>query len=102
MFNKIEEILTDLKSGKKVIVVDDESRENECDIIMAAEFAKPQDINFITREARGLICVPMEEERAKQLDLSPMSNELRRQHQADRFGTAWMISVDAAKGITTG
>ncbi|MCM8781420.1 MAG: 3,4-dihydroxy-2-butanone-4-phosphate synthase, partial [Candidatus Omnitrophica bacterium] len=72
MMNSIPEILEDLKNGLMVIVVDDEDRENEGDLVMAASFVKPQDINFMAKFGRGLICVPMEEERLKELDLHPM------------------------------
>ncbi|MFC1708518.1 bifunctional 3,4-dihydroxy-2-butanone-4-phosphate synthase/GTP cyclohydrolase II [Candidatus Omnitrophota bacterium] len=103
-FNTIPEIIEDLKQGRMVIVVDDEDRENEGDIIMAACFVKPEDINFMAKEARGLICVPMEEERLGKLDLHPMliSPKDRHENSKDPFGTAWMISTDAAKGTTTG
>ena len=99
MFNPIPEILDDLRKGKMAIVVDDEDRENEGDLLMAASFVRPEDINFMAKHGRGLICVPMEEERLKQLDLEPM---LRENQKQDPFQTAWMISVDAAKGVTTG
>ncbi|MDP2939367.1 MAG: bifunctional 3,4-dihydroxy-2-butanone-4-phosphate synthase/GTP cyclohydrolase II [Candidatus Omnitrophota bacterium] len=103
-FNTIPEIIEDLKQGKMVIVIDDEGRENEGDLVLSASFAKPQDLNFMAKEARGLICIPMEEERLNFLNLHPMKDNLTTRHQAvkDRFGTAWMISVDAAYGITTG
>jgi len=99
LFNPIPEILDDLRKGKMAIVVDDEDRENEGDLLMAASFVRPEDINFMAKHGRGLICVPMEEERLKQLDLEPM---LRENQKQDPFQTAWMISVDAAKGVTTG
>lgn len=102
MFNSIPEVLEDLKKGKMVIVVDDEDRENEGDLVMAASFVKPQDINFMAKNGRGLICVPMEEERLKQLDLEPMLKDKILSSQQDPFKTGWMISVDAALGITTG
>lgn len=103
MFESIREILADLKKGRMVIVVDDADRENEGDLIMAASFVKPEDINFMARYARGLICVPMEEERLKQLNLQPMLTTNGTYHnKQDPFSTAWMISVDAAAGITTG
>jgi 3,4-dihydroxy 2-butanone 4-phosphate synthase/GTP cyclohydrolase II len=102
MFNAIPEILEDLKQGKMVIVVDDEDRENEGDLIMAASFVKPEDINFMAKFGRGLICVPMEEERLRQLDLEPMLAQKGLYAQKDPFSTAWMVSVDAARGITTG
>lgn len=102
MFNSIPEILEDLKKGRMVIVVDDEDRENEGDLVMAASFVKPEDINFMAKYGRGLICVPMEEERLKQLDLEPMLKDNPRSTKEDLFKTAWVISVDAASGITTG
>ena len=102
MFNSIPEILEDLKKGKMVIVVDDEDRENEGDLVIAASFAKPENINFMAKFARGLICVPMEEARLKQLALEPMLKDFVASSQQDPFKTAWMISVDAAKGVTTG
>ncbi|MDD5166549.1 MAG: bifunctional 3,4-dihydroxy-2-butanone-4-phosphate synthase/GTP cyclohydrolase II [Candidatus Omnitrophica bacterium] len=102
MVNTIPEILEDLKAGKMVIVVDDEDRENEGDLVMAASFIKPEDINFMAKFGRGLICVPMEEERLKKLDLEPMLKDRARSQKEDPFATAWVISVDAARGITTG
>lgn len=101
-FNNIPEILEDLKNAKMVVVVDDEDRENEGDLIMAACFVKPEDINFMVKYARGLICVPMEQERLKRLDLEPMLKTNLQAAGQDPFKTAWMISVDAATGITTG
>ncbi len=102
MFNAIPEILEDLKKGRMVIVVDDEERENEGDLIMAASFGKAEDINFMAKYGRGLICVPMEEERLKALALQPMLEDKSPSNRKDPFSTAWMISVDAASGITTG
>ncbi|MDP3142403.1 MAG: bifunctional 3,4-dihydroxy-2-butanone-4-phosphate synthase/GTP cyclohydrolase II [Candidatus Omnitrophota bacterium] len=103
-FNSITEIIEDIRQGKMVIVIDDEDRENEGDVIMAASFARPEGINFMAKEARGLICVPMEEERLIALNLHPMLDALSKRHRAtkDPFSTAWMISVDASSGITTG
>jgi len=102
MLNSIEEILEDLKRGKPVIVVDDEFRENEADIVVAAEHATPQKLNFMIKEARGLVCVPLEEERLKELRLHPMHTVEGFYQARDRYKTAWMISVDARTGITTG
>ena len=102
MFNTLPEILDDLKKGKMVIVVDDEDRENEGDLVMAASFVRPQDINFMAKHARGLICAPLEEERLKLLKLEPMLKDHSQPIQEDPFKTAWMISADAATGITTG
>jgi 3,4-dihydroxy 2-butanone 4-phosphate synthase/GTP cyclohydrolase II len=93
----IPEILEDLKKGRQVIVVDDEGRENEGDLIIAGACAKAEDINFMVTHGRGLICVPMEGARLDALDLHPMAIAAR-----DPFKTGWAVSCDAAKGITTG
>ena len=95
--NTIKEVIGDLKKGKMCIVIDDASRENEGDLIMAASKASPEAINFMTKYGRGLICVPMEEAALERLGLYPMSSERR-----DAFKTAWIISVDAKSGVTTG
>lgn len=100
MFNSIEEVLEDLRRGKMVVVMDDEGRENEGDVLCAAEFVTAEIINFMAREARGLICVPMEEARLDELDLHPMKVGFSHKHQ--KCDTGWAISVDAASGITTG
>ncbi len=97
MFNSIPEILEDLEKGRLVIVVDDEDRENEGDLVVAASFATAEAINFMCSHGRGLICVPMEPHRLEILELRPMVSE----SQAP-FGTAWMVSVDAREGVTTG
>jgi 3,4-dihydroxy 2-butanone 4-phosphate synthase / GTP cyclohydrolase II len=97
MFNTIPEILEELKSGRMVIVVDDEDRENEGDLLMAASFCRSEHINFMATNARGLICVPMEAKELDRLGLEPM-----RENKKDPFSTAWMMSVDAASGVTTG
>ncbi len=102
MFNTIEEILEDLKRGSLVIVVDDEDRENEGDLVMAASFVKPDNINFMARYGRGIICVPLQERRIKELELHPMLEPGRAKGMTDPLATSWMISVDAASGITTG
>ena len=102
MFDSIPQILEDLKKGLMVIVVDDEDRENEGDLIIAADFAKPEDINFMAKYARGIICAPLEEERINKLELHPMLEQQRLRRKTDPFATSWMISVDAATGITTG
>src|SRR3989338_5111936 len=100
MLNSIEEILEDLRQGKMVIVMDDEGRENEGDILCAAQYITAEKVNFLARNARGLICVPMEEERLGQLKLHPMRIDVNQEHLKD--DTAWAISVDAAAGVTTG
>ncbi|MBU0503100.1 MAG: bifunctional 3,4-dihydroxy-2-butanone-4-phosphate synthase/GTP cyclohydrolase II [Candidatus Omnitrophota bacterium] len=102
MFNSIPEILEDLKNKKMVIVVDDEDRENEGDLIMSASFCRPDDINFMAKFGRGLICAPMAEERLMHLELQPMIQDKTLSVKKDPFSTAWMISADAAAGITTG
>ena len=96
-FNTITEIIDDLKRGKMVIVMDDEDRENEGDLLMAGVFTKPADINFMAKHGRGLICVPMEGPRLDSLDLAPMSHRV-----PDPYKTGWAMSCDAAHGITTG
>ena len=95
--NSIPEIIEDIKQGKIVIVIDDESRENEGDLVVAASFATAENINFMAKYGRGLICVPLEGSRIDKLKLHPMIH-----NSNTPFGTAWAISADAAKGITTG
>jgi len=97
MFSPIEEILEDFKRGKPIIVVDDAERENEGDLVVAAQFVTPQIINFMIKEAKGLVCAPLTKKRIEELNLEPMHYR-----QDDPFKTAWRISVDAAKGTTTG
>ena len=96
-FDSIEAVIADLRKGKMVVVVDDADRENEGDLIMAAEKATPAAINFMSKFGRGLICVPTTSERLKQLGIEEMVTQNR-----ESFKTAFQISVDAAKGITTG
>jgi 3,4-dihydroxy 2-butanone 4-phosphate synthase/GTP cyclohydrolase II len=102
MFNSIQEVVKDLQEGKMIVVMDDEGRENEGDLLCAAQFITPEKINFMARYARGLICVPMEEARLDQLGLHPMKDALTSHQQHQQSNTGWAISVDAAKGITTG
>src|SRR5258706_6192677 len=97
VFDSIESVVTDLRQGKMVIVVDDADRENEGDLIMAAEKVTPQSVNFMTKFGRGLICVPTTSERLKQLGIEQMVVQNR-----DAFRTDFQVSVDAATGITTG
>ncbi len=102
-FNSIEEVVRDLKQGRMVIVVDDEDRENEGDLVMAAEYVTPEHINFMAKHGRGLICVPMQEERLSELDIYQMASPYDKNYpQEDPYATAWMISVDAKEGVTTG
>ncbi len=100
MFNSITEVLEDLRKGRMVIVMDDEGRENEGDVLIAAQFITPEAINFMAKNARGLICVPMEDARLNALDLHPMKEDLNSKHQ--KCNTAWTVTVDAAFGVTTG
>src|SRR5947208_16036916 len=96
-FDLIESVIADLQKGKMVIVVDDADRENEGDLIMAAEFVTPAAINFMAQHGRGLICVPTNSERLQQLGIGRMVRQNR-----ETFKTDFQISVDAARGITTG
>jgi 3,4-dihydroxy 2-butanone 4-phosphate synthase/GTP cyclohydrolase II len=96
-FDSIESVITDLQNGKMVIVVDDADRENEGDLILAAECVTPAAINFMAMHGRGLICVPTTSERLKQLGIEQMVMQNR-----ETFKTDFQVSVDAAKGITTG
>src|SRR5258706_2283667 len=96
-FNSIESVIADLQKGKMVIVVDDADRENEGDLIMAAQFVSPAAINFMAKHGRGLICVPTTSERLQQLGIERMVRQNR-----ETFKTDFQISVDAARGVTTG
>ena len=96
-FDSIEAVIADIRRGRMVILVDDADRENEGDVIMAAEFVTPQAVNFMAKHGRGLICVPTTTERLKQLGIEEMVKQNR-----DSFKTAFQVSVDAAKGISTG
>jgi len=96
-FNTVEEAIEDIKAGKCVIVADDEDRENEGDLIMAAEKVTPEWVNFFAKHGRGLICVCMPEERIQNLQLHPMVDNNTALH-----GTRFTVSVDAVKGTTTG
>ena len=95
--NSIAEILEELRAGKMIVLIDDEDRENEGDLVCAAEKVTPEIINFMARYARGLICLPMTAERCDQLQLHPQAIE-----NTAKLGTAFTVSIDAAKGITTG
>lgn len=98
-FNTVEEAIEDIKAGKMVIVADDESRENEGDLVCAAEKVTPEIVNFMVTEGRGLICVPLTAERTQELQLRQMVEK-----NTESLGTAFTISVDAAPifGVTTG
>src|SRR5438270_10044395 len=96
-FNSIESVIADLQAGKMVLVVDDADRENEGDLIMAAQYVTPAAVNFMAKHGRGLICVPTTSERLQQLGIERMVQQNR-----ETFKTDFQISVDAARGITTG
>ena len=96
-FSPIEEIIADIRAGKMVIMVDDENRENEGDLLMAAEKVRPEDINYMARYGRGLICLTITRERCAQLRLPLMVAETDQRH-----ATNFTVSIEAAEGITTG
>ncbi len=96
-FNSIDEALKEIKKGRFVILVDDEDRENEGDLVMAAEKVTPHAINFMAKQARGLICLALAPERVEALQLPPQSHE-----NTAAFGTAFTVSIDARHDITTG
>ncbi|MDO9586083.1 MAG: 3,4-dihydroxy-2-butanone-4-phosphate synthase, partial [Syntrophales bacterium] len=93
----IKEVIEDIRAGKTIILVDDEDRENEGDLCMAAEFVTPEAINFMARYGRGLICLTLSVELADKLNLQPMARDNR-----SRFGTAFTVSIEAKRGVTTG
>lgn len=95
--SKIDDVIEDIKQGKMVIIVDDEGRENEGDIVIAAEKASSEVINFMAKYARGLICTPITKKRAEELDLKLMNP-----NNNSRYQTAFTISVGAKEGTTTG
>jgi 3,4-dihydroxy 2-butanone 4-phosphate synthase/GTP cyclohydrolase II len=97
MFDDIEQAIKDIAAGRAVIVVDDEDRENEGDLIFAAEKATPELVAFMVRYTSGYICAPITEEEADRLDLPPMFHT-----NQDRRGTAYAVTVDAAEGVSTG
>src|ERR1700716_2994254 len=96
-FDTIDDVVKDVAQGRIVIVTDDADRENEGDLVMAAEKVTPDAVNFMTKHGRGLICVPISNERAEQLGLQRMVAQNREMYQTD-----FTVSVDAAKGVTTG
>ena len=96
-FATVPEAIAEIKAGRMVVVVDDEDRENEGDLTLAAEFVTPEAINFMARFGRGLICLTLTEERADYLRLGPMT-----QDNTSRFGTAFTESIEAREGVTTG
>ena len=96
-FAPVPELLEDIRQGRMVVIVDDEDRENEGDLIMAAEQVRPSDINFMVTHARGLVCLSLTRERCAQLGLPPMV-----QSNTSRHRTNFTVSIEAAEGVTTG
>ncbi|WP_263380256.1 3,4-dihydroxy-2-butanone-4-phosphate synthase [Granulicella paludicola] len=96
-FVTVEEAIAEFKAGRMIVVIDDEDRENEGDLTLAAEFCTPEAINFMAKFGRGLICLTLTEERADYLRLGPMT-----QDNTSRFGTAFTESIEAREGVTTG
>jgi len=95
--SKIEDAIADIRDGRMVILVDDEDRENEGDLTLAAEFVTPEAINFMARHGRGLICLSITEEKANSLQLPPMVHD-----NSSAFGTAFTVSIEARRGVSTG
>jgi len=93
----ITEIIEEIRQGRMVVLLDDEDRENEGDLVMAAQYVTPEDINFMSKHGRGLICLTLTEERGKQLNLSPMVAR-----NGTKMGTNFTASIEAAEGVTTG
>ena len=93
----IPEAIEEIRAGRMIILVDNEDRENEGDLVIAAEFCTPEAINFMATHGRGLICAPMTQGRARELEL-----DLMVENNQDKFGTAFTVSVDAREGTTTG
>ena len=96
-FASVEEAIDDIRAGRMVVVVDDPDRENEGDLVVAAEFATDEAVNFMATHARGLICLCLTAGRCEELDLPPMT-----QRNEARLGTAFTNSVEAREGVTTG
>ncbi len=96
-FATVEEAIEDIREGRVIVVVDDPDRENEGDLVVAAQFATPETINFMATHARGLVCLCLTEERADYLGLRPMTD-----HNEAPLGTAFTVSIEAREGVTTG
>jgi 3,4-dihydroxy 2-butanone 4-phosphate synthase / GTP cyclohydrolase II len=96
-FDTIDAAIADIRAGRTVIVCDGEDRENEGDLVMAAQFATPESVNFMAKEARGLICLALSSERCEQLGLRAMTRRNQSLHE-----TAFTVSIEARDGVTTG
>src|SRR5512144_160017 len=95
--SRIEDVIEDIRSGRMIILVDDEDRENEGDLTTAADHVTPEAINFMARHGRGLVCLSITEEKARQLQLPPMVHD-----NSSPFGTAFTVSIEARRGVSTG
>src|SRR5262250_3395589 len=98
-FERVHRAIEEIRAGKMVILVDDEDRENEGDLTMAAEKVTPEAINFVTRYGRGLICLSLTSERLAELQIPPLVEDI---DNTSPFGTAFMVSFEARRGVTTG
>ena len=96
-FSSVPELVDEVRAGRMVVILDDEARENEGDLIMAASLVRPEDVNFMAREGRGLICLAMTRERCSRLRLAPMVRHNRSPHR-----TGFQVSIEAAEGVSTG
>src|SRR5258706_16477511 len=96
-FASIPDAADDIREGRMIIIVDDEDRENEGDLVCAAEKVTPEIINFMARHARGLICLPLTEDRSEELNLTPQVAD-----NTSHLGTALTVSIEARRGVTTG
>src|ERR1051326_7910423 len=97
IFATIAEAIEDIREGRMIIIVDDEDRENEGDLVCAAEKVTPEVINFMAKEGRGLVCLSLTEERCDELELPLMTSQ-----NTSNFGTAFTVSIEARRGVTTG
>src|SRR3954470_2104507 len=97
--SSIEDAAKDIRDGKMIIIVDDEDRENEGDLVCAAEKVTPEIVNFMAREGRGLVCLPLTEERLDELQI-PL--QVPDAENTSGFGTAFCVSIEARRGVTTG
>src|SRR5436309_14922235 len=98
-FATVEEAVEEIRQGKMIILVDDEDRENEGDLTMAAEKVTPDAINFMAKYGRGLVCLSLTSERLAELQIPPMVEDI---DNTSPFGTAFMVSIEARRGVTTG
>src|SRR3978361_1434656 len=96
-FTTVPEAIEEIRAGRMVIVVDEEDRENEGDLTLAAEFVTPEAINFMAKFGRGLVCLTLSEERCEQLNLPMMTSR-----NGTSYGTNFTVSIEAAEGVTTG